>query len=98
MVNLIEGILAVTAERDSSNEATEENLPPVLLHELVKLCGAVFAAFIQKQQEWLQEQVLMVEANKIEQDFQEFKLVYQTEESLRNVFDQCDHKTTFCKS
>ena len=46
MVNLIEGIDAVTAERDSVNEATEENLPPVLPHELVKLCGAEFAAII----------------------------------------------------
>ena len=35
MVNLIEGIEAMTAERDSSNEAAEENLSPVLPHELV---------------------------------------------------------------
>ena len=35
MVNLIEGIEAVTAERDSSNEATEEILAPVLPHEIV---------------------------------------------------------------
>ena len=37
MVTLIEGIEAVTAERDSGNDATEEYLPPVLPHELVKL-------------------------------------------------------------
>ena len=37
------------------------------------------------------------EADKIEQDSQELKLVYQTEESLKNVLDECDHKTTFCK-
>ena len=35
MVNLIEGIEAMTAERDSNNETAEENLSPVLLHELV---------------------------------------------------------------
>ena len=97
MVNLIEGIEAVTAERDSSNEATEEDLPPVLPHELVKLRGAKFAAIIRKQQERLQEWVLAVEANKIEQEFQELKLAYQTEESFKNVLDQCDHKTSFCK-
>ena len=36
MVNLIEGIEAMTAERDSSNEATERVLSPVLPHKLVK--------------------------------------------------------------
>ena len=49
------------------------------------------------KQERLQERVLAVEADKIEQDFQELKLAYQTEESLKNVLDQCDHKTSFCK-
>ena len=24
-------------------------------------------------------------------------MAYQTEESLKNVLDQCDHKTSFCK-
>jgi hypothetical protein len=62
------------------------------------LHGAEFAAIIRKQKEQLKKQVLAIEANKIEQDFQELKLAYQTEESLRNVFDQCDHKTTFRKS
>ena len=46
---LIEGIEAMTAERDSSNEAIEENQPTVLPHELVKLRGAEFAAIIRKQ-------------------------------------------------
>jgi hypothetical protein len=62
------------------------------------LNGAKFAAIIRKQKEQLEEWVLAIEVNKTEQDFQELKLAYQTEESLRNVFDQCDHKTTFCKS
>jgi hypothetical protein len=62
------------------------------------LNGAESAAIIRRQKEQLQEWVLTIEANKIEQDFQELKLAYQTEESLRTVFDQCDHKTTFCKS
>jgi hypothetical protein len=35
MVNLIEDIEAMIAERNSSNEAAEENLSPVLPHELV---------------------------------------------------------------
>jgi hypothetical protein len=68
---LIEAIEAITAERDSSNEATEENLPTVLPHELVQLRGAEFAAIIRKQKEQLQEWVSAAEADKIEQDFQE---------------------------
>ena len=39
--------------------------------------------------------MLAVEADKIEQDFQELKLAYQIKESLKNVLDQCDHMTTF---
>ena len=35
MVNLIKGIEAMTAESDTSIEAAEENLSPVLPHELV---------------------------------------------------------------
>jgi hypothetical protein len=62
------------------------------------LHGVEFAVIIRKQKEQLQEWVLAIEVNKIEQNFQELKLALQTEESLRNVFDQCDHKTTFCKS
>ena len=48
-----------------------QTLPPYLPHELVKLCGAKFAAIIRNQQGWLQEWVLAVEANKIKQDFQD---------------------------
>ena len=48
MVNMIEGIKAMTVERDSSNEATEENLSPVLPHEFVRLHGAKFAVIIRK--------------------------------------------------
>jgi hypothetical protein len=98
MVNLIEGIEAVTAETDSGNEATEEDLPPVLSHELVNLHGTKLTVMIRKQQERLQERVMAVEANKIEQDFQELRLAYQPEESTKNVLDPCSHKTKFCKS
>ena len=72
---------AMITERDSSNEAAEENLSPVLPHELVNCMVPKFAAIIRKQKEQLQEWVLAMEANKIEQDFQELKLAYQTEES-----------------
>ena len=40
----------MTAERDSVNKAAEENLPPVLPHELIKLHGTMFAAIVRKQQ------------------------------------------------
>ena len=97
MKNLIEGIEAMTAERDSVKEAAEENIPPVLPHDLFKLHGAKFAAIIRKQQDRWEELVLAVEANKIDQDFQLMKLAYQTEESLKKLLDQCDLKVTFCK-
>jgi hypothetical protein len=66
MMNLIKGIAAVTAERDTSNEAAEENLTHVLPHKIFKLHGAKFAAMIRKQHKWLQEQVSAVKANKVE--------------------------------
>jgi hypothetical protein len=39
------------------------------------LHGAEFAAIISRQKEQLQEWVLEIEANKIEQDFQELNLL-----------------------
>ena len=97
MMDLIEGIDAMTAERDLINEATEDNLPLALPHELFKLHHAKSVAIIRKQQVQLQEWVPAVGADKIEQDFQDLKFAYQTEESLKIFLDPCDHKTTFCK-
>jgi hypothetical protein len=98
MVILIEGIEAFTAERDSVNEAPKENLPTVLTHELVKLHGVKFTAIIRKKQEWLQELVSAVEADKIEQDFQELKLVYQTKKSFKMILINMTRRQHYAKA
>ena len=94
-LKLIEGIDSVVAERSSVNDAAEENLPPVLPHELVKLRGSQFSNIIRQQKDRLKTRLSEIEIDRLEQEFQEMCLAYQSEDSLKNVLDQCDHKASF---
>ena len=47
VVNLIAGIARVVTEQDSMNEAANE-IPPILPHMLLNLCGKNFAEVLQK--------------------------------------------------
>ena len=78
VVNLIAGIARVVAEQDSRNEAANE-IPAILPHMLLKLCGKDFAEVLQKQKERLLKRWSEVEIDAIEREFQELKLAYQNE-------------------
>ena len=56
------------------------------------------AAIIRKQKDQLQEWVLAIEVNKIEQDFQELKLAYQTDESLKMSLINVTTRQHFAKA
>ena len=94
VVNLIAGIARVVAEQDSMNEAANE-IPPILLHMLLKLHGKDFAEVLQKQKECLLKRWTEVEIDAIEWEFQELKLAYQNEGPLKDALDNCDYKTSF---
>ena len=41
VLDVVDGVLEIQAERNSSNNATDD-LPPTLLHELAKIRGSAF--------------------------------------------------------
>ena len=64
VVNLIAGIARVVTEQDSMNEAANE-IPPILQHMLLKLCGKNFAKVLRKQKECLLRRWTDIEINAI---------------------------------
>ena len=93
-VKLIAGLARIVAERDLQNDAADA-MPPVLLHLLVKLCGQEFADVIRRQRCRLSMRWNMHNIERIEQDFEGLLGAYQRERPLKEVLDQCSHKTTF---
>ena len=63
----------------------------MLPHELVKLRGSQFSNIIRQQKDRLKTRLSEIEIDRLEQEFQEMCLAYQSEDSLKNVLDQCDH-------
>ena len=84
----------MVAEQDSMNEAANE-IPAILPHMLLKLCGKDFAEVLQKQKERLLKRWTEVEIDAIEREFQELKLAYQNKGPLKDASDNCDYKTSF---
>ena len=89
VVNLVAGIARVVAEQDSMNEAANE-IPPILPHMLLKLCGKDFAEVLWKQKEHLLKRWTEVKIDAIEWEFQELKLAYQNKGPLKDALDNCD--------
>ena len=48
VMQVVEGITNIQVERDSSNLPAEDQVPPVLPHELVKLKGRDFTSIVVK--------------------------------------------------
>ena len=94
VVNLIAGIARVVAEQDSMNEAANE-IPPILPHMLLKLCGKDFVEVLRKQEERLLKRWTECEIDAIEWEFQKLKLAYQNKGPLKYALDNCDYKTSF---
>uniref|UniRef100_M4B5L8 Uncharacterized protein n=1 Tax=Hyaloperonospora arabidopsidis (strain Emoy2) TaxID=559515 RepID=M4B5L8_HYAAE len=70
-------------------------IPPVLSHQLVKLCGRYFADIIHKQRYRLSAHWSEQSIELIEQDFQELRAAYEREPSLKQVLDKCDVNIMF---
>jgi hypothetical protein len=94
VLDIVEGILAIQAERDSRNDASDA-LPPTLPHELAKIRGSAFGEILlahvdHLRQFWSEESIADIED-------QHKKLVraYQNEPILQSKLDKCDHNTSF---
>lgn len=95
-VDLLAGLASIAAERDSRNDAAD-SMPPVLPHQLVKLRGRDFAAIIRSQRDRLSARWGQQSIDIIEQEFEELRAACDREQSLKQVLDQCDSKTTFAQ-
>jgi hypothetical protein len=95
ILSIVDGIIAIQAERDSGNCPTDE-MPPVLPHELVKLRTGEFGINIlarhlpQLQLTWTEDRIAQ-----IEQDHRELREIHQQDHLFQSRLKECDHKTTF---
>jgi len=95
VLSIVDGIIAIQAERDSNNHPTDD-MPPVLPHELVKLRTGEFGINIltrhleQLRLTWTEERIAQ-----IERDHRELREMYQRNHLLQSRLKECDHNTTF---
>src|SRR5437667_8584651 len=80
IMQIVEGITNIQVERDNHNRPAEDQVPPVLPHELVKLKGCEFTCIVVKhlprlKQFWTDERV-----SKLEIEHRELLLLYQHNE------------------
>ena len=85
-----DGITNIQVERDSINLPVEDQVPPVLPHELVKLKGRNFTSIVIKhlsclKQFWTDERI-----SKLELQHHELLLLYQHNPGIRSELDKCD--------
>lgn len=95
VLSIIDDVIDIQAERDSQN-LPGDDIPPVLPHELVKICIEEFGINIlikhlpQFKKSWSDEQIVQ-----IERDHRELRVIYYRDPLLRSAFANCDCKTTF---
>lgn len=94
VLNLIENIKKIVAERDSKNGASDQ-LPPVLPHQLVKLSGKEFSKILQKQKERLQARYGKHKWYEVEKEFQSLKSMHSRDTEIREKLELCTSSTNF---
>src|SRR5438046_9878381 len=93
----MKGISIVQVERDSTNArvSADANIPPVLPHQLVQLCGREFSQIVLKHHEHLREFWTEEDIEQIERDFCELCNAYKYEQALQSKLDDCNDLTGF---
>jgi len=94
ILQVVEGILDVQAERDSANRPADD-LPPVLPHQLVKLHGWEFTSIISihlshLKQFWSDEQIAQLNVQ-----HNDLLFAYRHESTLRKALDSCNDQISF---
>ena len=87
-------ISRIVAESDANNESTDE-LPAVLLNELVRLDHSLICRNVQRHRERLLVRWTDTETGIIEQEHQKLVAAYHNEAPLQSALNACDEKTTF---
>ena len=94
IINMIEGVHGIVAERDSRNEQGQ-SLPPVMPHRLRHVRGREFSDIVRQQLERLRSRWTANDIDQIELEFSRFLAVVRGEEMLRAALENCDNQTTF---
>src|SRR5216117_53791 len=95
VLSIVDGIIAIQAERDSENRPTDD-IPLVLPHELIKLRTGEFGINVlarhlpQLRQTWTEDQIAQ-----IERDHRELRETHQRDHLLQSRLKECDYNTTF---
>jgi len=84
-------ISRIVAESDANNESTDE-LPAVLLNELVRFEHSLFCRNVQQHRERLLVRWTGAEIDIIEQEHQELVAAYHNEAPLQSALSTCDEK------
>ena len=94
VVSMVDGIVKLVASRDANNMPSEEQIPPVLPHQLVSLRPAAFAALANKhggRLSLLDENLI----DNVEQDHRDLITASDNEPSLKVALRRCNNDTTF---
>ena len=89
IMQIVKGITNIQVERNSNNLPAEDQILPVLLHDLVKLKGHDFMSIIVKYRPRLKK------ISKLELQHHELLLLYPYNSDLQSELNKCDHITSF---
>ena len=96
IVHIVDGIFKIQAECNSANDPSDcYTIPPVLPHELVKLCGAAFTAIVVKHLPQLENFWSATQIEHLESQHRELRFEYQQSSTFAEAIDACDHTTSF---
>jgi hypothetical protein len=95
VIEIVDGIANIQAERNSDNLPSSDNLPPVLPHKLVKLPTRQFTSIVVEhldrlKQFWGEEAV-----DTLERQHQYLLIEYQRDTTLQSALDNCNGHTSF---
>ena len=94
-LDMVSNISKIIVERTSENLPSDDEVPLVAPHELVKMTRRHFCSILQRQVPRLRQHYNQREIQCIEDDFINLKRCYQRERITKAALDACDAKTPF---
>jgi hypothetical protein len=97
MLHLVEDMGEIVALRDDSNNASDDEIPPVRPHEMVELSPRAMSHLILAQKTrllacpgWSESRI-----QRISTDHRNLSAAYANDRAVKRDLDSCDHSTTF---
>jgi len=95
VIGIVDGIVDIQAERDSTNLPSAEQFPPVLPHELIKLPTREFTSIVVQHLDRLKQFWSEKMIDILEREHQQLLIKYQRDTTLKSAIDNCDNSTSF---